>query len=149
MKVSSSGNSQMRVLVADQQCAQRIVIEKSLSLLGYFRVCPVSSFEELTLLSHYSPNLYERFDLLIVNAELISAAGINAADFCLNNSRFRHVLIYDSSRERRGIKTLSTVPHHQVRVVDAMGFEVLTDFLALIDKNFKRDKLKPLSVKAA
>ncbi|MBK5415449.1 hypothetical protein [Pseudomonas sp. TH31] len=141
--MSSSGTS-MRVLVADHQCEQRIVIEKSLGILRYFRVCPVASFRELTMLTHYSPNLYDRFDLLIVNADLISAAGLNVVDFCVNNPRLRHVLIYGSPPG--GAKTLSDQPHHQVRRIDTISYEALVDFLWLIDKNVIDNTIGPSSI---
>jgi hypothetical protein len=126
----------MRVLVADPQCERSIIIEKILSTFGYFRVCPVASFRELTVLTHYSPSLYDRFDLLILNAELVSSAGLNALDFCLNNPRLRHVIIHGSPCEQGDSKTLSDQAHHQVRRVDTISYDALADFLSLIDKNF-------------
>ncbi|MBK5416211.1 hypothetical protein [Pseudomonas sp. TH31] len=147
MNYLSSSGSSMRVLVADHQCEQRIVIEKSLGILRYFRVCPVASFRELTMLTHYSPNLYDRFDLLIVNADLISAAGLNVVDFCVNNPRLRHVLIYGS--RSGGTKTLSDQPQHQVRRIDTISYEALVDFLWLIDKSFSGNNTDPTSIDLA
>jgi len=149
MKTPSSRNSQMRVLVAVQRCEQRIILEKALSLMGYFRVCPVSTFEELTRLSHFSPNLYDRFDVLIVNADVVSAAGLDAADFCLNCSRFKHVLIQDSVHAGKRPSTLSAKANHHVRMVNAIDYEALESFLSLVDKHFNGSRVSALSVSAA
>lgn len=136
----------MRVLVADYQCEQRIVIEKTLAVLGYFRVCPVTSFHELTVLTHYSPSLYERFDLLILNAELVSTAGLSVLDFCVNNPRLRHVLVYGSHGGPGSTQILSDQSQHQVRLVDTISYGALVDFLSLIDKRFDGRNEKSIAV---
>lgn len=100
MLSSYSANSLMRILFADPRCEQRIVIEKSPGLLGRFRVCSVVSFAEFTVLTYYHPSLYKRFDLLIINVDLLTKSGVNALDFCMNGSRLRHVLIYGSQDRR-------------------------------------------------
>lgn len=145
MNSSPSTSRLMRILVADHQCEQRIVVEKSLGLLGYFRICPVASFRELTALTHYSPSLYERFDLLILNAELVSSAEINVLDFCVNNPRLRHVLVYGSSCGQGRTKALSDPSLHQVRLVDTISYETLADFFSLIDKNSSGKSINPPS----
>lgn len=143
MNSSPSTSRLMRILVADHQCEQRIVVEKSLGLLGYFRVCPAVSFRELTAFTHYSPSLYERFDLLILNADLVSSAGINVLDFCVNNPRFRHVLIYGSSCGQGRTKMLSDPSPYQVRLVDTISYEALVDFFSLINKSFSGKSINP------
>jgi len=130
----------MRVLVADHHCNQRIGIEKSLRMSGCFRVCPVASFDELITLTHFSPNLYERFDLLIVNAELISRTRQGVLDFIVNNPRLRHALIYGMHCPSGESQTLTKQPHHQVRLVDTISHNVLVDFFTVIDKDFDCSK---------
>lgn len=139
--------SPMRLLITDQDCRRRVVIEKTLAALGYFRVCPTKSFHELTALTHYSPRLYDRFDLLIVNAELISAVGLDALDFCVNNSRLRHVLIYGAKAGLDTPKTLSERPNHQVRLIETICYDALVDFLKVIDKDhdLEESRVKPLA----
>lgn len=149
MNSSRSTNRLMRILIADHRCEQRIVIEKSLGLLGYFRVCPVSSFRDLTVLTHYNPSLYERFDLLILNADLVSSAGINVVDFCVNNPRFKHVLIYGSPCEQGRTKMLSDPSLYQVQLVDTISYEALVDFFSLINKNSSCQNTNPLSTVCA
>lgn len=128
----------MRILIADQQCAQRSLIEKNLNGLGYYRVAPVSCFQDFVTLTHYSPNAFERFDLVIVNAELVSAEGVKALDFCLGNARLRHALIYDPLSQQRSPKTFSEHAGQQVRVLKTIDLSQLGDFLSLIDPNADR-----------
>lgn len=133
MSCLSRTSNFMRVLIAEHQFEQRIVIERSLGLLGYFRICPVASFYDLIALSHYSPSIYDRFDLLIVNAKLVSTEGLNVLAFFVNNPRFKHVLIYDTNREQGGgTKILSDQPYQQVRLVNTFSYEALVDFISLI-----------------
>ncbi|WP_409319253.1 hypothetical protein [Pseudomonas sp. KCJK9016] len=149
MVSSMSECSFLRILVADDQFEQCVLIEKSLSLLGYFRVCPVNTFHELTLLSHFSPNTYERFDLLIVNAKLITSAGLDVAKFCVNNSRFRHVLVYGGEYSQAKPQNLSVKPHHQVRRLGSLTHQSLVEFLSVIDTDFIKRRTRTLSDKVA
>lgn len=86
MNSSSLPCALTRVLVADCQWEQRTVIEKTLGMLGYFRVCPAASFNELAILMHYSSNVPDRFDLLILNADLVLMAGRSVWDVCAISS---------------------------------------------------------------
>lgn len=146
MTNSNFTTSPMRLLIAEPDCRRRVAVEKTLAILGYFRVCPTKTFHELTALTHYSPDLYDRFDLLIINAELISDAGLDALDFCVDNSRLRHVLIYNSKAASDAPKTLSELPHHQVRLVETISYDELVDFLKLIDKKHNVKKSKVTSI---
>ncbi|MBX9404843.1 hypothetical protein K5E40_04025 [Pseudomonas baetica] len=128
-----------RVLVADPQSEQRSLIEKDLNVFGYYRIATASSFRDLVTLTHYSPDPGERFDLLIVNANLITAAGINARDFCLNNPRLRHALIYEPERQQRWSKTFTERPRQQVRLIRTIDRAELMDFLLAIDPAFEAD----------
>lgn len=140
MTHSNFTTNPMRLLIADHDSTRRASVEKTLAILGYFRVCPTRSFDELTALTHFSPGLYDRFDLLIINAELISAVGLDTLDFCVNNSRLRHVLIYDSTAAPDTPKTLSKRSNHQVRLIETISYDALVDFLKLIDKNHNLEK---------
>ena|SRR5471032_1584417 len=139
----------IRVLVADNRLEQRTVVEKSLRALGYFRVCPVATVGELIQLSHYSPKVYDRFDLLIVNADLIQAAGLTIEKFCVNNSRFRHVLVYDNGPVQKEPHIFTTKPYQQVRLFGNLKFEEILGFLTLIDNDFIQNKLQTASIKVA
>lgn len=133
MGVTSLFNNPMRILVADDQLESCKLIDKSLGMQGYFRVCSVRSFEELTRLTHYSPSLYERFDLLIINVKLLTDAGINPIEFCVNNSRLRNVLLHGSPElAERYDCDLWSYSQHIVRVLATFSHEKVFEFLELI-----------------
>ncbi|MCY7261879.1 hypothetical protein [Pseudomonas protegens] len=136
MTFQSPSSKFLRILVADQECSRRSMIEKDLNGLGYYRVAPVSCFNDLITLTHYSPDPFERFDLVVINAELVSAVGMKALDFCLENTRLRHALIYDSALRRQFPRTFSERPSQQVRLIQKIDRTQLLDFLSLIDPSF-------------
>jgi|PersoiStandDraft_1058852.scaffolds.fasta_scaffold129150_1 CheY-like chemotaxis protein len=123
----------MRILIVDQHSMRRSQIEKNLNTLGHYRVATADSFPDMLALTHYSPDRFERFDLLIINASLISAEGIDALDFCLNNPRLRHALVYEPDRKQYSSQTFSVRPRQQVRLIRSVDFSELVDFLLLIE----------------
>lgn len=129
-------STQLKILVADPQDEQRSLIEKNVNTLGYYRVMSVSSFRELVTLIRHSSESFERFDWLILNADLMSAVGVNARNFCLGNLQLRHVLIYESHREHHSSNTFSERPGQQVRLIRTPDRKALVDFLLLIDPSF-------------
>ena len=83
--------SPLRILIAEKEHNQRLLIEKSLNLLGQFRVATVASFAELDQLTQPSALI---FDLAIANGALTREEGVDAALFCLRNTCIRNALIY-------------------------------------------------------
>lgn len=78
-------NKALTILIADEQHLQRLYIEKMLNRLGYHRIVPVHTFEEVQILTAIPA---EPFDVLIINAGL-------AADMGGPQPQVRHVLVYD------------------------------------------------------
>ena len=78
-------NKALTILIADEQHLQRLYIEKMLNQLGYHRIVPVQTFEEVQILTAIPA---EPFDVLIINAGL-------AAHTCGPQPQVRHVLVYD------------------------------------------------------
>ncbi|KAF2406757.1 chemotaxis protein CheY [Pseudomonas antarctica] len=78
-------NKALTILIADEQHLQRLYIEKMLNQLGYHRIVPVQTFEEVQILTAIPA---EPFDVLIINGGL-------AAHTCGPQPQVRHVLIYD------------------------------------------------------
>lgn len=78
-------NKALTILIADEQHLQRLYIEKMLNQLGYHRIVPVQTFEEVQILTAIPA---EPFDVLIINAGL-------AVDDCELQPQAHHVLIYD------------------------------------------------------
>lgn len=78
-------NKALTILIADEQHLQRLYIEKMLNQLGYHRIVPVQTFEEVRLLTAIPA---QPFDVLIINAGL-------AIHTCGLPPQAHHVLVYD------------------------------------------------------
>lgn len=78
-------NKALTILIADEQHLQRLYIEKMLNRLGYFRIVPVETFEEVQLLTAIPAR---PFDVLIINAGLTAHA-------YGPQPQAHHVLVYD------------------------------------------------------
>lgn len=78
-------NKALTILIADEQHLQRLYIEKMLNRLGYYRIVPVQTFEEVQLLTAIPA---QPFDVLIINAGL-------AVHMCGPQPQAHHVLVYD------------------------------------------------------
>lgn len=120
----------LRILIAGEQHFQRLKIEKILNQLGYFRIAPVHSFDEVQALTHCSN---APIDLLIISTTLVAAREVDLDEFCRNNPLIRHALIYDSQQAQ-----LSPMPGPLPSVVQvswpgAPGSESLKQLMAMID----------------
>ncbi|MDQ0739702.1 chemotaxis protein CheY [Pseudomonas sp. W4I3] len=79
-------NKALTILIADDLHLQRLYIEKMLNQLGYYRIVPVQTFEEVQILTDIPAR---PFDVLIINAGL-------AAHASGPHPQVRHVLVYDN-----------------------------------------------------
>ncbi|GLO15689.1 hypothetical protein PPUJ20028_42750 [Pseudomonas putida] len=123
-------NKTLRILIADEHPCQRLQLEKLLNGLGYYRIAPVESFEELQRLVHCA---LQPFNLLVGNIELASHAGVDLARFCRVSAQIQHALLYHSQQlkvpavpraERQAVSiSLSQVPDN----------EALESFMGIID----------------
>ncbi|OII58513.1 histidine kinase, partial [Pseudomonas putida] len=123
-------NKTLRILIADAHPCQRLQLERLLNGLGYYRIAPVESFEELQrlVLSALQP-----FHLLLGNIELASHVGVDLARFCRVSTQIQHALLYHSNQlqvplvpqaERQAVSmSLPQVPDN----------EALEAFMAIID----------------
>jgi len=123
-------NKTLRILIADAHPCQRLQLERLLNGLGYYRIAPVDSFEELQrlVLSALQP-----FHLLLGNIELASRAGVDLVRFCRVSTQIQHALLYHSTQlqvpsvpqtERQAVSlSLPQVPDN----------EALEAFMAIID----------------
>lgn len=82
----------LRILIVDDQPAQRLSIEKMLNQQGYHRIAPVETFAELLAMVE---NAVEPFDLLVINSALGAGATFSLDDFFINCPAIRHTLVYD------------------------------------------------------
>ncbi|MFJ2279734.1 hypothetical protein ACIOUG_01175 [Pseudomonas sp. NPDC087803] len=123
----------IRAVVAEQNFEQRCSVENSLIALGCFRTATVSDFDELVSITHYSPDLFERFDLLIANARIFRDVKVQWAQFCLSSSRLKHVLIYDEYKSSNELEVLSERSAYYVWRVKKADSTVLENLIPLID----------------
>lgn len=123
-------NKSLRILIADEHPSQLLQLEKMLNGMGYFRVAPVQSFEDL---QHLVQNALLPFDLLLGNIDLASHAGVDLERFCRVSTQVRHALLYESQHLK-----LPAVPSSQRQAVSISlpkvpDDEALHAFMALID----------------
>ncbi|MFJ4153194.1 histidine kinase [Pseudomonas sp. NPDC089752] len=123
-------NKTLRILIADEHPYQRLQLEKLLNGLGYYRIAPVESFDELQRLVHCA---LQPFNLLVGNIELASHAGVDLARFCRVSTQIQHALLYHS----RHLK-VPAVPQTERQAVNVSlpqvpDNEALEAFMAIID----------------
>lgn len=95
MVAPKMSNKKLRILIADEQHFHRMNIERLLNQLGYFRIAPVNTLEELLSLVEYG---CEPFDLVMINASMTTGLDIDLVAFCVDNEQIRHGFIYDGLR---------------------------------------------------
>jgi hypothetical protein len=81
----------LRILIADTDPDQALKMERALNLLGYYRIAPLYSPEALVSLRAARTNEY---DVLLISQEMAGGGIVGDAEFRMDNSQFRHVLIY-------------------------------------------------------
>ncbi|UQS17572.1 hypothetical protein [Pseudomonas sp. HS6] len=133
MVLSDVSGKSMRPLIADEDVEQRRFVEKSFTTLGYFRTVTAGCFDEMISLTHYSPVLFDRFDLLVVNSDIFYSCEFDYLDFCLGNSRLKHVLIYDLNKGSSAVEVLSERSGEQVWRVQNVTSDVIARLIPLID----------------
>jgi CheY-like chemotaxis protein len=116
----------LTILIADEQHLQRLHIEKMLNQLGYYRIVPVQTFEEVLILTDIPA---EPFDVLIIQAGLAASAG-GALAFEQSHPQLRHVLVYDD--QDLG-PPASPGPSVLVRLPGSPDSVTLEHFMDLID----------------
>lgn len=123
-------NKKMRILIADEHHAQLMQIEKMLNQLGYYRIAPVQSFEELLAITQ---SALDSFHLLIANTDLATHAGVDLARFCGESPQIQHALLYETQ-----YVMVPTVPASQRKSVSVClprlpDAEALHTFMDIID----------------
>ncbi|MCK3844910.1 MULTISPECIES: chemotaxis protein CheY [unclassified Pseudomonas] len=101
-------NKALRLLIADVDLLQRLKIEKMLNQLGYHRIAPLSSFDELQALTCSGG---VAFDLLIINTALVHSRQVNLLKYCHDNPLIRHTLIYDGQCAQSSVVSVNQTLH--------------------------------------
>ncbi|AZF26071.1 chemotaxis protein CheY [Pseudomonas sp. R2-60-08W] len=112
-------NKALTILIADDLHLQRLYIEKMLNQLGYYRIVPVQTFEEVQILTAIPA---EPFDVLIINAGL-------AAHAPGPHPQARHVLIYDNLDLGDPAGAMPTVAVRLPGVPDNVNLEHFMDII--------------------
>lgn len=87
-------NKSLRILIADAQHFNRLRIERLFNQLGYFRVAPVQSLEELLPLVEYG---CEPLDLVLINGAMASE-GLDLLNFFADNPQVHQALIFNEQQ---------------------------------------------------
>lgn len=87
-------NKSLRILIADAQHFNRLRIERRFNQLGYFRVAPVQSLDELLPLVEYG---CEPLDLVLVNGAMANGA-LELFNFLADNPQVRHGFIFNEQQ---------------------------------------------------
>ncbi|MCK6188513.1 MULTISPECIES: chemotaxis protein CheY [unclassified Pseudomonas] len=112
-------NKALTILIADEQHLQRLYIEKMLNQLGYHRIVPVQTSEEVQILTAIPA---EPFDVLIINAGLL-------VNTCELQSQVRHVLVYDHLEAGKPAGAMPTVLVRLPGVPDNVNLEHFMDII--------------------
>jgi|APAra7269097451_1048561.scaffolds.fasta_scaffold00407_21 DNA-binding NarL/FixJ family response regulator len=134
-------NKTLRILIADDQHFQRLKIEKILNQLGYFRIAPVHSFDEIETLT-CCPS--KPFDLLIISTALVADLDIDLEAFCRDNPLIHHALIYDNQQAQLPPMPEPLPPAVRISLPGAPGSESLKYLMTMIDPPPQRHGLQVL-----
>ena len=87
-------NKSLRILIVDAQHFNRLRIERLFNQLGYFRVAPVHSLDELLALVEYGS---EPLDLVLVNGAMPGGA-LDLFSFLADNPQVHHAFIFNEQQ---------------------------------------------------
>ncbi|MGZ7456762.1 response regulator [Pseudomonas sp. Ma2-10] len=131
-------NKALRILIADEQHFHRMKIERMLNQLGYFRIAPVHSVEELLTLVEYGN---EPFDLVMISTSLTVGVDLDLLAFCVDNLQIRHGFIYDDPQARLAPNQRRKVQVSQSRMPD---LELVRHLMERVDPHTHDVKLPAL-----
>lgn len=120
----------LRILLADAHPSQLLQLEKMLNGMGYYRIAPVQSFDDLR---HLVQNALLPFNLLIGNIDLASHAGVDLERFCRVNVQIQHALLYESQHLKIPAVPVAQRQSVSVSLPKVPDDETLNAFMSLID----------------
>jgi hypothetical protein len=122
-----------RILIVDEQPALQNRIGKAFKELGCRGLTRVHSFRELLGVTHYSCEPFELFDLMIINAQLIVAAGVDPVRFFQTNTQIRHAVIHDAHRGQPQAETIYANHRRQLMLIRSADRDTLGPLLEHFD----------------
>ncbi|NWE21694.1 chemotaxis protein CheY [Pseudomonas sp. P7548] len=123
-------NKALRLLIADADLLQRIKIEKMLNQLGYHRIAPLASFDELQALTRSEG---VAFDLLIIDTALVRSRQVNLLKYCHDNPLIRHTLIYDGQCAQSSLVSVSVSQTLHLALSQSPDFNSLRRCMEIVD----------------
>lgn len=123
-------NKALRLLIADADLLQRIKLEKMLNQLGYHRIAPLSSLDELQALTRSG---CVAFDLLIINTTLARSRQVNLLKYCHDNPLIRHTLIYDGQCAQSSVVSVSVSQTLHLSLSQSPDFNSLRRCMEIVD----------------
>lgn len=123
-------NKTLRILIADEQLEQLMQVERMLNQLGYFRVAPVQSFEQLLAMVQ---SAIEPFDLLIADTAMAVRVGVDLPRFCKSNPLVRHALLYETHEQPLPVASAGEDPKTSIHLDRLPDTQALKAFMAMVD----------------
>jgi len=123
-------NKSLRILIADEHPMQLMQLEKMLNGMGYFRIAPVESFEDLQRLVQ---GALQPFNLLVGNIDLANHVGVDLERFCRVNAQIQHALLYQSQHLKVPAIPSSQRESVNVSLPKVPDNETMLTFMAIID----------------
>lgn len=120
----------LRILIADELDEQVVQIERTLNHLGYFRVVPVASLDELLTMVQ---SAFEPFDLLIANTDMAVRSGVDLPRFCKASPQVRHALLYEGQKVDLPQVADTSLLKVSVSVPQLPDSEVLKTFMEIVE----------------
>ncbi|KJZ39755.1 MULTISPECIES: hypothetical protein [Pseudomonas] len=119
-------NKSLRILIADAQHFNRLRIERLFNQLGYFRVAPVQSLEELLPLVEYG---CEPLDLVLINGAMANE-GLDLLNFFADNPQVHHAFIFNEQQT----PLPSVVGNVQVSQAALPDLASITQLMSAVDR---------------
>lgn len=123
-------NKALRILIADEQHFHRMKVERLFNQLGYFRIAPVNSVEELLSLVEYG---CEPFDLLMISASMTAGFDLDVLASCVDNEQIRQGFIYDGQHAQLAPIQARHRQKIQVNLARTPDFESVRRLMKSID----------------
>lgn len=140
---------ELRILIADEQHSRRLILEKTLNKLGYFRIAPAQFLDELLALSCYLKAPYGYFDALLVDVGLISRAEMELEQLCIDIIKVNRTLVYGVKSES-WTRVLSCNPDSlELHLMEKIDDSSVRRFMEYIDPAIESDIFSTASSEAS
>lgn len=135
-------NKELRIMIADTSLAKLIAIEKSLNKLGYYRILPMYSCEEIRKLTN---SLAITFDVLIAHRALAMNTEDDLMFFCQATHKINHAFLYESQPSELAMTSMASVKTLITCTTNTPSEALIAGFMNSIDPPSPWECLKNLS----